>query len=127
MFVPCKPHTTGNVYHYMYCGLSEIIFFIEMVEGKDTLRERGQPKFHVNGKTGGLLLRLYESISHTGKIVLLDSGLCVLIKIIVLKKVGVYNSVLIKKRRHGIKYIGIISMHTSKMKMWDMCQGCRGW
>ena len=53
------------------------------------------------GKTGGLLLRLCESIFHTGKVVILDSGICVLSGIIVLKKMGVYALALIKSRDTG--------------------------
>ena len=35
MFVPCKSHTFGNKYHSMHCGLSGIMYSIELVEGKD--------------------------------------------------------------------------------------------
>ena len=35
MFVPCKPHSFGNEYHSMCCGLSGIMYSIELVEGKD--------------------------------------------------------------------------------------------
>ena len=98
MFVPRKPHTMGNEYSSICCGLSEIIFTIDMVERKDALRERDQPEYHENGKTGGLLLRLCESIFHTGNVVILDSIFCVLTVFTVLKKMGIHDLVLIKKR-----------------------------
>ena len=83
MIVPRKPHTMGNKYHSICCGLLEVMFAIDMVEGKDAPPERGRPKYYKNAKTGGLLL--------TG--------------IIVLKKMGVYASALCKKRRYWPKYI----------------------
>ena len=105
MCVPRKPHTMGNEYHSICCGLCEIMFAIEMVEGKDAPPERGRPDYHENRKACGLLLRLCESIFHTGKVVILNSGFCVLTGIIALKKMGVYASALIKKRRYWPKYI----------------------
>lgn len=81
------------------------MFAIEIVEGKDAPKERGNLEFHQNGKTSGLLLMLCLSIFHTRKVVILDSGFCVLSTIIVLKKMGVYASLLIKKRRYWPRYI----------------------
>ena len=40
MFVPRKPHTMGNEYHSICCGICEIMFAIKMVEGKDAPRDR---------------------------------------------------------------------------------------
>ena len=105
MYVPWKPHKMGNEYHSICCGVCEIIFGIELVEGKDTPREWAKPKFHLIGKTAGLLLRLCEEIFGTGKIVILDSGFCVLQAIIELKKMGVYASALVKKRRYWPKHV----------------------
>ena len=51
-------------------------------------------------KTVSLLLRLCESIFQTGKLIVLDSGFCVLNSIISLKKFGVFASALAKKRRY---------------------------
>ena len=50
MFVPHKPHPFGNDYHSMCCGLSGIMYSIELVEGKDwphqsppkSLKKRGE-------------------------------------------------------------------------------------
>ena len=38
-FVPHKPHPFGNEYHSMCCGLSDIMYSIELVEGKDWLHQ----------------------------------------------------------------------------------------
>jgi hypothetical protein len=45
----------------------------------------------------GLILRMCQSIFHSGKLVVLDSGFCVLRGIIELIKMGVFAFVLIKK------------------------------
>jgi hypothetical protein len=57
------------------------------------------------GKTIGLLLRLTKPVWGTGKVVILDSGFCVLKGIIELKKQGVLAGALVKKRRYWPKYI----------------------
>jgi Transposase IS4 len=46
-----------------------------------------------------------ESIHGLGKVVIMDSGFCVLDGLIALKEVGVYGSALIKKRKYWPKYI----------------------
>lgn len=105
MFVPRKPHPMGNEYHSLCCGLSGIMYAIELVEGKDRPREVPPPKFSQFGKTAGLLLRLTDSIHHSGRVVIMDSGFCVLLALLKLASVGVYGSAVIKKRRFWPKYI----------------------
>jgi hypothetical protein len=46
-----------------------------------------------------------KPIFHSGKVVILDSGFCVLQGIIELKKVGVFAAALIKKRRYWPKHV----------------------
>jgi Transposase IS4 len=41
MFVPCKPPPFGNEYHSMCCGLSDIMYSIELEEGKDQNGRKG--------------------------------------------------------------------------------------
>ena len=106
MFVPRKPWPFGNEYHTICCGLSGILFDLELVEGKDAPPERPAPEFEsLGGKTVGLLLRLTKALWATGKVVILDSGFCVLRGIIELKKKGVFGAALIKKRRYWPKHI----------------------
>ena len=62
------------------------MYWIELVEGKDAPPEWGPPAFAGHGKTVGLMLRMCQSIFSTGKLVVLDSGFCVLKGIIELKK-----------------------------------------
>ena len=44
----------------------------------------------------GLLLHLTKALHYTGKVVVLDSGFCVLETIIALKKMGVFAAAVIK-------------------------------
>ena len=106
MVVPRKPHPFGNEFHTIACGMCGILYAIEIVEGKDKPRETGRPEFDNLGKTVGLMLRLTKMLWNTGKVVVLDSGFCVLKGIVELLKRGVYASAVIKKRRYwpaGIK------------------------
>ena len=76
------------------------MFAIELVEGNGNPKElKGSTPFENLKKTAGLLLRLCKGIC-TGKVVILDSGFCVLQAIIELKEKRVYVSVMIKKRRY---------------------------
>lgn len=103
MFVPRKPHPSGNEYHTIACGLSGILWHMEMVEGKDQPPEILRKEFDEMGKTVGLLLQVTRQIWSTGKVIILDSGFCVLKGIVELMKRGVFASALIKKRRYWPK------------------------
>jgi hypothetical protein len=105
VFCPRKPWDTGNEYHTIACGLTSIIFYMEMVEGKGRSKELGQMEFEPLGKTVGLLLRMTRPIWNTGRVVILDSGFCVLSGIVELAKRGLHGGALIKKRRYWPKYI----------------------
>ena len=78
---------------------------MEIVEGKDRPVQLGIGRFQEYGKTGSLLLRLFESIFSFGKVILLDSGFCALAAIVALRKFGVHSSALIKKWRYWPKHI----------------------
>ena len=105
MFVPRKPHPKGNEYHSICCSLSGIMYGIELVEGKDRPSQRGRDEYYEKGKTASLLLRLCKPLFATGKVVILDSGFCVLDAILALKQYGVYASAIIKKRRFWPKNV----------------------
>jgi hypothetical protein len=85
MFVPqktCCPF--GNEYHTVCCGNTGIMFAMEIVEGKDAPQSRQYQEFDdLGGKTVGLLLRLSKSIWGSERIIILESGFCVLQAIIV--------------------------------------------
>lgn len=103
VFCPRKLHPFGNEYYTISCGLCGILFAMEMVEGKD--RPCELPDDPRNKKTINLLLRLCKSLYGTGKIVILDSGFCVLEGLIELRKMGVFAGALIKKQRYWPKYV----------------------
>ena len=89
----------GKEYHSICCGLSGIMFAIKLVQGKDRLSQIPNEKYSEHdGKTIVLLMmRLTESIHHSGRVVNMDSGFCVLKGLVKLSSVGVvYASALIK-------------------------------
>ena len=103
VFCPRKPHSFRNEYCTICCGLSEILFWLELVEGSDRPKEMSSdPKHKI---TIGLLQRLRKTIFSTGKVVILDSGFCVLERSIELKKIGVYTSARIKKCPYWPNYV----------------------
>ena len=103
VFCPRKPHPIGNEYHTICCAMSGILFKVEMVEGKE--RPKELPNDPKNARTTGLLKRLCEGIKGSGRVVILDSGFCVLEGLVELRKMGVYASALIKKRRYWPKHV----------------------
>ena len=64
--MPRKPRLFGNEYHSICCGLSGIMFAVELVEDKDRPKELPSPPS--NRKTIQLLLDLCRSIYGIGKI-----------------------------------------------------------
>jgi len=99
VFCPRKPHPFGNEYHTACCGLSGILFSMELVEGKDHPPQI-QERWSELGRTTGLLMRMLSTYFTTGRYVVLDSGFCVLRALIELKKVGLFACAVIKKRRY---------------------------
>ena len=97
MFVPQKLWPFGNEYHDAGCADSDIIWSLELHEGKDCPTQLNNKEFDELGKTIGTLLCLTKPVWGIGKIFILDSGFCVLKAIIELKKKGVFARALIKK------------------------------
>jgi hypothetical protein len=97
VFCPRKPWDTGNEYHTIACGVSLIIFHMEMVEEKKRAKDLGKMEFESLGKTVGLLLRMTRPIWNTGRVVILNSGFCVLSGMLELAKRGLHGGALIKK------------------------------
>ena len=96
MFVPRKPHPFGNEYHTVACGLSNILYQMELVEGKDSPEELSHKEQEKElGKTGSMMMRILKPILGTAKVVILDSGFCVLHALVALKKAGVFASAVI--------------------------------
>ena len=82
------------------------MYHVEIVEGKDRPASLGKKYYEAeHGKTGGLLLRMTKAIHGTGKVVVMDSGFCVLNALLALRTHGVFGSALIKKRKFWPKGI----------------------
>ena len=124
MFVSRKPWPFGNEWHDIGCADTNVIWQLEIREGKDQPREL--PKEHDNkGKTVGTLLQLTKPIHGSGKLVVLDSGFCVLQGLVELKKLGVFAHALIKKRRYWPKHVkGMISSNTLPTRKWEVLMLC---
>jgi len=105
VWIPRKPWPYGNEYHTICCCTSGILFAQELVEGRDRPKEKQEEYSEFKGATTGLLLRLCKSFFHMAKIVVLDSGFCVLRALVELRKRGVFAHALIKKRKYWPKYI----------------------
>ncbi len=128
VYCPRKPHPFGNEFHDICCSECNIVYQIELVEGKDHPKEipidANETEF---GKTTALLLRLCRPIFHTGKVVILDSGFSVLKALINLKKHGVFASAVIKKRRYWPAYVkGDVIDEKMKDKDLGECDAIKG-
>ena len=53
IFVPRKPHLMGNKYHTICCGQTQILYQLELVEGKDRSNKYGAN--HTSSDTTNLL------------------------------------------------------------------------
>jgi Transposase IS4 len=60
MVVPQKPHPYGNEYHTICCGKSGILYYVEIIKGKDCPRQMPPLQHNEKGKTAGLVLRMTE-------------------------------------------------------------------
>ena len=90
----------GNEYKNstICCGVSGIMYTFELVQGKEDQPSQILPFFSEHGKTTGLLLSLTESIYHSERVVITDSGFCVLLALVKLASFGVvYLLAVIKK------------------------------
>jgi hypothetical protein len=97
-----------------FCALSQvsheqfyILYAAEIVIGKEKPEQFDAQYEREEGKTSSLLARLTRSIWHSGKVVILDSGFCVLQALIInfKKKRGLYAGAVIKKRKYWPKFI----------------------
>ena len=84
MCVGHNPHPFGNERHTIFCGLSTILWFSEIVEGRYFPCERRRPEFDDIGKTVVTTLMCTRPIWYCAKVVILDSGFCVTKGVVVL-------------------------------------------
>ena len=77
--LPRNPHPFWNECHTIFCAMSVVVFFVELVEGRDLPIERGKPELEADyGATGGLMIRMTKPLFGTGKYVVMDSYFCAL-------------------------------------------------
>ena len=96
--IPRKPHTFGNEWHTICCGMSVVVFFVEIVDGKDVPTERGKPDFEsYYGETGGMMMPVTNPLFVAGKDMAVYSGFCVLKEIVGMLAHGVYEMTVKKK------------------------------
>ena len=99
--VPRKSHPFCNKFHTAGDGVLHILFQMELVEGKDEPEEKAKPQYSNLGKTVGLLMCLAQTIYNSGRVIILDSGFCVLAGLLQLLKKGLYASAVVKKGGTG--------------------------
>ena len=98
MLVPRKPRPFGNAYHTICCGVSGVLFTVQLVEGKDQPSQLPSPP--ANKKTIHTLLERCTPLYGSGKYIFLDSGFCVLEGLVALRKKGDFKHAVVKKRRY---------------------------
>ena len=105
MYIPRKPWKFCNEYHDAGCADSDIIWVLDLREGKDWPQNLGPKEFNNIGNTMGILLQLTKPVWSTGKVFVLDSRFCVLQALVKLKKNGLFAATLIKKCRYWPKSV----------------------
>ena len=103
MFVPQNHHLSGKEYHTITCAKYKFIYNTEIVEGKDPPRVMDKKECEEKGAEAGLMVRMTNPIWGTGKLVVMDSGFCVLEVFISMVEKGVLGSASIKKRCYWTK------------------------
>ena len=105
MFVPYKTWPFGNEQKKIACYDSGILCFVELFEGKDATDEPPQKINYRDRKNMSLMLLLTKILHGTGKVVVLDSGFCVIQVLVDIKNKGVCRAAIIKKRRYQLRCI----------------------
>ena len=86
MCVGRKTRPFGNGRHTIACGFLTIMWFANIVEGRDLPCEGGRPEFDDIGNTVGTMLWCTRPIWNCAKLVIIDSGFCVTKGLVELRK-----------------------------------------
>ena len=88
-----NPHPFNNGWHTICCAMSVVVFFVELVEGKDRTKERGNTEFKADfGENGGMMMWMKKQLFGIGKDVVMGSRFCVLKGIVGMLAHGVYGT-----------------------------------
>ena len=90
MCVGCKPHPFGNERHTIACKFLTIMWFEEIVKGRDCPCECRRSDFGKIGKTVGTMLRCKRPILICVKVLIIDSCICVTNGLVDLRKNGLF-------------------------------------
>src|SRR5687767_1176057 len=95
MVISWKPPPFGNDYNSTICCVkARILYKVELRTVHLNLEKKYENK---GGKTIGLTCPMTLPIHHTEKVVVMDSGFCVLDGLLELKIVGVFGLMIVKK------------------------------
>ena len=84
--------------------MSVVVFFFDLVEGKDQPQYKWKPEFKVEyGATGGLMMRTTKPLFGKGKAVVTDSGFCVLKGLVEMLSHGLCGTTVLRKKRYQPK------------------------
>ena len=108
MVVKRKPHPMGNEYHTNACCQSKVIFWIELVEGKDLPKEGEHSEIEFEkefkSKVAALVVRMTTPLWGSGRVVIMDSGFGYIPSVVQLRARGLFSTTVIKKHAHWPKY-----------------------
>ena len=108
MYVPRKPHPMGNEYHTTACCDTKIIFWIELVQGKEFPKEgkHAEVEFEkeFGSKVAALVVRMTRPLWGSGCTVIMDSGFGYIPSVVQLRAKGLYLTTVLKKHANWSKY-----------------------
>ena len=90
MCIHHKPWKFSNEYHDAGCAMSDVIWQLDLCEGKDCPQHMGKKEYDKLGASVGTLLRLTKPVHGSGKVFVLDSGFYVLKALVELKRKGFF-------------------------------------
>ena len=103
-----KPHPMGNEYHTTACCQSKVIFWIELVQGKDAPKEGEHKEMEFErefgSKVAALVVRMTKSVWGSGRTVMMDSGFGYIPSVVQLRAKGLFSTTVIKKHAHWPKF-----------------------
>jgi len=98
-----KPWPFGNKYHLISCGKSIVIYWLDLMEGKNTPSQHPPRKYSEHGNTIATMMQLAEPLFGKNKCFVANSTFCVLHGLILLHQRAVFGSALVKKCKYWLK------------------------